>query len=156
MTSHIKRLALLPLALLISSCSLSNTYKPADGWTSNWETAKLESRASGKPILLNISGSDWCGWCIKLKDEVFETKAFKDYAEDNLVLMEADFPRSMDQPASLQAQNEMLRDRYINEGYPTVWLLDSDGKKISPELGGLGHDPDTWVSKLKLYTSRNQ
>lgn len=121
----------------------------AEGWGTDWEAAKAESKKSGKPILLNITGSDWCGWCIRLEKKVFSTDTFKDYAKDNLILVEADFPRKKELPAELKEQNEKLKDKYLAGGYPTVWMLDPEGNKVSKDLGEFGDDPDKWVEKLK-------
>jgi thioredoxin-related protein len=121
----------------------------AEGWGDNWDTARAESKKTGKPILINLTGSDWCGWCIKLEKKVFSTRTFKHYAKENLILMEADFPRKKEQPAAVKEQNEKLRKEYLAGGYPTVWLLDHEGNKLSKDLGEFGDDPDKWVAKLK-------
>ncbi len=119
------------------------------GWGTDWEGAKATAKKTGRPILINLTGSDWCGWCIKLEKKVFSTDTFKNYAKENLVLMEADFPRKKELPAEVKEQNEKLKDKYLAGGYPTVWLLDHEGKKISDDLGEFGDDPDKWVKKLK-------
>src|SRR6056297_1133897 len=85
----------------------------AEGWGTDWEAAKAESKKTGKPILINITGSDWCGWCIRLEKKVFTTDTFKTFAKENLVLMEADFPRKKELPAALKEQNEKLKDKYL-------------------------------------------
>jgi thioredoxin-related protein len=121
----------------------------AEGWGHDWEAAKAESKKTGRPILINLTGSDWCGWCIKLEKKVFSTETFKNYAAENLILMEADFPRKKEQPAEVKEQNEKLRKEYLAGGYPTVWLLDHEGKKLSDDLGEFGDDPGKWVAKLK-------
>ena len=80
----------------------------SEGWMTNWEEAKAKAKAENKPILINLTGSDWCGWCIKLDKEVFSKKEFKDYAKENLVLVELDFPQGKRQSKKLQEQNEKL------------------------------------------------
>jgi protein disulfide-isomerase len=115
----------------------------------DWAAAKAESAGTGKPILILLTGSDWCTWCIKLEKEVFETSTFADFASENLVLMLADFPRKTKLPADVAKQNEALKKQYLADGYPTVWLLDAGGGKLSADLGEFGHDPDAWVAKLK-------
>ncbi len=116
----------------------------------DWEAAKAKAKAENKPILINLTGSDWCGWCIKLEKEVLSQKAFKDFAAENLILMEADFPKKKEQPADLKKQNAELEKKYLNAGYPTLWLLDAEGNKISTEdLGEFKANAEDYVKHLK-------
>ncbi|MCK5529413.1 MAG: thioredoxin family protein, partial [Kiritimatiellae bacterium] len=62
-------------------------------WETDFEKASAKAKASHRYMLLDFSGSDWCGWCIKLDDEVFSKKDFKNYAKENLVCVMLDFPR---------------------------------------------------------------
>ena len=73
--------------------SMSAGVFAADGWETDFAKASAKAKAEGKHILIDFSGSDWCGWCIKLDKEVFSKKAFKSYAKENLILVLADFPR---------------------------------------------------------------
>jgi protein disulfide-isomerase len=98
------------------------------GWGDNFEAAKKQARSSGRPILADFTGSDWCGWCIKLDKEVFQQKAFQQYARSNLVLFVADYPRRKQLPTSVARQNEALMEKYQVQGFPTIFLLDADGK----------------------------
>jgi protein disulfide-isomerase len=101
-----------------------------DAWVTDFEQAKKLAAEKKLPIIANFSGSDWCGWCIKLDKEVFSQPAFQEYASSNAVLFVADFPRRKEQPAEEKKQNEQLAERYGVEGFPTVLLLDSKGKVI--------------------------
>ena len=102
-----------------------------DGWLTDFEAAKKLAAEKGIPILADFSGSDWCGWCIKLDREVFSQKAFKDFAKGGVVLFLADFPQSKKQSADVARQNGELAKRYGVRGYPTVLLLDEAGKVLS-------------------------
>jgi len=101
-----------------------------EGWLTDFEKAKQGSAARNVPILVDFSGSDWCGWCIKLDREVFSQPEFKAYAKDHLVLFLADFPRTKAQSAAVKAQNEKLSQHYGVQGFPTVLLLNADGSVI--------------------------
>lgn len=101
------------------------------GWETDFEAAKAAAAQTKRPILADFSGSDWCGWCIKLDKEVFSKPAFKDYAATNLVLFLADFPRAKTQSAEVKAQNDKLAKQYGIEGFPTVLLLDATGKVLA-------------------------
>ena len=119
-----------------------------EGWLTNFEEAKKISAETGKPILADFSGSDWCGWCIKLDNEVFKKEAFKKYAKDNLVLLMVDYPSSTPQSAEIKKQNEGLATQYRIQGFPTVLILDKDGKVIKKtgyEAGG----PTNYVKMIK-------
>ena len=81
-------------------------------WLTNFETALKIAKETKKPILLDFTGSDWCGWCIRLKKEVFSENSFKSFAKQNLVLVEVDFPRKNNQNSSLRKQNNRLKSKY--------------------------------------------
>jgi len=129
----VKPLRLLLLSLVFATLAHAQA-KP--GWLTDLKQAQDEAKANKKLLLLDFTGSDWCGWCIKLDREVFSKPAFKDYANKNLVLVEVDFPRSKTQSATEKKQNYELAERYGIEGYPTIIVLDSEGKKI----GALSYD----------------
>ncbi|MEP4077859.1 thioredoxin family protein [Haloferula sp.] len=118
-------------------------------WGSDWEAAKAQAKKEDKPIFINFTGTDWCGWCIKLEKEVFSKKAFQDYAKDHLVLMEVDFPRKKKLSDEVKAQNKKLDKEYKIEGYPTLFLLDADGKKLTGDVGYREGGPDAYVKHLK-------
>ena len=103
-------------------------------WQLNFERAKAEAEQSHKLILLNFSGSDWCGPCIKLKKDVFESPAFQTFAADRLVLVRADFPRLAKHQltADQTAHNEALAEKYNRQGkFPFTVLLDANGRVLS-------------------------
>ena len=100
-------------------------------WLVNYETAKTIAGELKRPILINFTGSDWCGWCIRLHKEVFSQTEFTDYASKNLVLLKVDFPRSIPQTPEEKKINRQLAEDYDIEGYPTIILVNSEGKEIN-------------------------
>jgi thiol-disulfide isomerase/thioredoxin len=117
------------LLLIISSAFIS----PAPEWGHNYNEAIQKAQKEHKFILLNFSGSDWCGPCIKLHKEVFVMDDFIYVANNKLVLLNADFPRYKKNqlPAALQKINDELADKYNSKGFfPLTVLLDEDGKEI--------------------------
>lgn len=114
------------LGLLVWNLALS----AGDGWMTDFEAAQEKAAAEQKPLLLDFTGSDWCGWCIKLDKEVFSQSAFKEYADDNLVLVELDFPRNKPQSDELKAQNKALAEKYEIRGFPTILVLSPEGELI--------------------------
>jgi protein disulfide-isomerase len=131
--------------------------KPAaeSGWLTDFNAAKKAAAERKVPILADFSGSDWCGWCIKLDKEVFSQKAFKDYAKDNLVLFLADFPRKKTLPAEMKKQNEDLAGKYGIEGFPTVLLLDAEGKVLQT-TGYRQGGAEAYVKHLKELIGAKQ
>ena len=100
-------------------------------WLTSMGEAMAIARRERKVILVNFTGSDWCPWCIRLHDEVFIHKPFLDYAARHLVLLTVDFPRKKWQTPEQKRENQELQRRYRIEGYPTILLLDPDGRVIA-------------------------
>lgn len=97
-----------------------------EGWLVNLEEAYTKSKAENKPILANFTGSDWCGWCKRLTASVFVHDEFKSWADDNVVLLELDFPRRKQLPQEYREQNSGLQQAFQVRGYPTIWVFDLD------------------------------
>jgi len=106
----------------------------ASGWTTDYKAALEQAKADDRRVFLFFTGSDWCSWCKRLNKEILSTPEIQKFAGDKLVLVELDFPRSKAQPGAVKAQNAKLAQQYKIEGYPTVIVLDSAGKKVG-ELG---------------------
>jgi len=106
-------------------------------WLTDMTKALEQAKTEQKTVLIDFTGSDWCGFCIKLDKEVFETTEFGDYAKKNLVLVKADFPRRNALSAELKAANEALKAKYATpfKGYPTIVLVDANGKKLGETVG---------------------
>jgi thioredoxin-related protein len=130
-------------AILVVSCSQKTTAetstetKPENavaaaksGWLTSLDQAQKEAQTKNKLLLMDFTGSDWCGWCKKLDKEVLSQSQFKDYARENLVLLEVDFPRAKSQNSELRKQNQELAQEYRVEGFPTIVVLNGDGQKV--------------------------
>lgn len=102
-------------------------------WLTDFNKAETQAKLSHKCILLNFTGSDWCGWCLKLDREVLNTDEFKKYADTNLICVKLDFPRNIIQSDELKAQNQELARRYGIEGYPTILILNPSGELLATE-----------------------
>jgi protein disulfide-isomerase len=151
--------SIVALAALVSCWAGDKTVvaEPEGGskvvWLTSLETAKTEAATRKVPILVDFSGSDWCGWCIRLDKEVFSKAAFKDYARDNLVLLLIDFPRRTAQSAEVKNANRTLAEQFQVEGFPSVLLLDAEGKV----LARTGYQPggaEAYVQHLKSLLKR--
>jgi protein disulfide-isomerase len=120
---------LIHIALALTAAS--SLALASGGWDDDFEAAKATAAKDKKVILLDFTGSDWCGWCMKLDKEVFSKKDFKDYAKENLVLVTVDFPHGKRQAKKLKEQNEALAKQYGANSYPTIVLVDAEGKKLA-------------------------
>ena len=117
-------------------------------WGTDHEQAMAEATASGRPVLVNFTGSDWCGWCVRLREQVFDTGIFATWAKDRVVLLECDFPRSRTVPAETVRQNKALADRYHITGFPTILVLDRHGRVLAAsgyQRGGAAK----WITNLE-------
>ena len=109
-------------------------------WLTDLEAAKKPAAAENKPILMFFTGSDWCGWCIKLHEDVLDKKEFQDFAKENVILLELDFPNSIPQSDALKKQNKALGEKFKVSGYPTMVLVASDGEKELDRTVGYSKD----------------
>ncbi|MGC4071306.1 MAG: thioredoxin family protein [Nibricoccus sp.] len=121
-------------------------------WLTGADIAFQRSAELRRPVLINFTGSDWCVWCHRVRDEIFVQKHFLDYAANNLVLLEVDFPRGKKLPAELEKQNDALKEKYAVTGYPTLLLLDANGKELG-RLGYMQGGAKTFVRELKHLIS---
>jgi protein disulfide-isomerase len=118
-------------SLLCALAIASHVSFAAAGWTDNYEKALAQAKAEKKLVLLDFTGSDWCGWCIKLDKEVFAKPEFKKFAKENLVPVTLDFPQGKKLAKHTVDQNAKLKSEHGVTGFPTIVLLDADGKTIN-------------------------
>ena len=149
---------LLICTLFFSSLNLYS--QDNNGWLINFEEAAKLSIKSGKPILANFTGSDWCGWCIRLNREVFVTPEFKDWASENVILLELDYPRRQQQTDEIKKQNRELQQFFQVRGYPTLHMFNvgiAEGKTQITALGKMSYlpgGPTPWIANANNYLKK--
>jgi protein disulfide-isomerase len=116
----------------------------ADPWMTDFKAALAQSKKTKKPIIADFTGSDWCGWCIKLKEEVFSKPEFKEWAAKHVILLELDYPKQKEQSEEIKKQNQELATKYQIKGYPTILFLDAKGKVIG-KSGYMPGGPEAWL-----------
>lgn len=136
----------------ISTIAILLALTVSSSWLTDFAKAQEEARAQQKQILLNFSGSDWCAPCILMKREVFEKEAFQHFANENLILVRADFPRNKKNqldPAQ-KTHNEKLAERYNPQGkFPLTLLLDAEGNVNQSWDGYQNETSEEFVSLLE-------
>lgn len=126
--NSVKQFLVLTLILITSTLYAQSPEKFVEAQDENWlvniEEAYAISKKTNKPILANFTGSDWCGWCKRLRAEVFSKPEFKDWAEKNVILLELDYPRKTKLPQQQAQQNAGLQQAFQVKGFPTIWVFD--------------------------------
>ena len=144
---------------ILSAIALFFLLSSFTSWETNFDKAKQQAAAEHKYIVLNFSGSDWCGPCIRLHHEVLESTAFIAFAEKHLILVNADFPRQKkNQLAKAQQQlNDQLADRYNAKGsFPLTVLLTTDGKLVKEWEGYPKMTVDEFVADIQNVIGSNK
>jgi thioredoxin-related protein len=136
------------LLAIAASLVFTTLVQGEPNWQTDYKKAQDEAKAGKKLLLVDFTGSDWCGWCIKLNREVFSKPEFQDYAHKNLVLLEIDFPRMKAQADAVKKQNEQLAAQYQIQGFPTVIVLNGEGRKVG-ELGYMEGGPSAFIAELE-------
>jgi protein disulfide-isomerase len=118
-------------------------------WLTDFDAAKAKAKSDHKLVLLDFTGSDWCGYCKRMQAEIFSKPQFQDYAAKNLVLVELDFPRAKPQSDAVKKQNMKLAGEYEIEGFPTLIILNPDGKRVANFVGYMEGGPDAIIAALE-------
>jgi thioredoxin-related protein len=143
---------------ILSIVLLSGLFLSTSAWETDFEKAKQSAKTDHKLILLNFSGSDWCGPCIRMHKEIFENSTFTQYADQHLVLINADFPRLKKHELSkdLQKKNDQLADSYNKDGiFPLTLILTADGKVVKKWVGNPRLSPDEFTRQVKETVDAN-
>jgi thioredoxin-related protein len=149
-----KTIAFLSLIFLTSLTSFAQKSAKEDlVWHTDLNKAIELANKQNKPMMLFFTGSDWCGWCKRLQQEVFTQVEFKKWAQDNVILVEVDFPKANIQTEEVKTQNRSLQQQFAVRGYPTCWFVKADklkdGKVNFTQLGSKGYEaggPANWVN----------
>jgi thioredoxin-related protein len=138
-------------AAAVLLCVASPAVFAQSGWTTHFDEALAQAKTDDKAVLLNFTGSDWCPWCIKMKQETLDTGEFRAYAKDNLELVEVDFPNNKPQSDQLKAQNQRLQKKFKVDGFPTFVIVSKNGKVLGKQVGYLDGGPQAFIAELKSF-----
>ncbi|OIQ21842.1 MAG: thioredoxin family protein [Flavobacterium sp. MedPE-SWcel] len=144
------------LVLFVALGSLTIQAQETLEWHTDIKEAAKLSEETKKPLLLFFTGSDWCGWCVRLQKEVLKTSEFEKWAKENVILVELDFPRRTKQSLELKQQNAKLNQFFKVRGYPTIWFANGSEKATGgiafDALGSVGYvkgGPSNWLKEAK-------
>lgn len=149
---------LIGFLLALSGCSENNERPKRTSlhdWKESFPEAVQLSASTGKPIFAFFTGSNWCGYCKALSAEILETDAFAEWAEENLIMLELDFPTNYEQTAEIKDQNKQLAKMYAVQGYPTIIVMDSNGRPII-QLGYEKVTPADYIAKIDSAIKKSQ
>jgi protein disulfide-isomerase len=138
----------LGLVIPLATCTKSEPTPPKASvpWTEDYKAALDTAKKTNKMVFLHFTGSDWCPPCQALEEKVLTTAAFVDWSKDRFILVDLDYPNAKPQSDALKKQNADLHDQYKIEGFPTVILLDTQGKEIAREVGYDGTIAERYIA----------
>ena len=140
-----KKLVFFCLAIFLSAAFASAEVD----WLTDFDAAKAKAKSDHKLVLLDFTGSDWCGYCKLMQAEIFSKPQFQEYAAKNLILVELDFPRAKPQSDAVRKQNMKLASEYEIEGFPTLIVLNPEGKRVANFFGYIEGGPDAIITALE-------
>jgi thioredoxin-related protein len=135
------------LGVLLTASAVS-----AAPWMTDFAAAQNKAKAENKPMLVLFTGSDWCGYCIQLRRTALSSAEFNSYADQNLVLVEVDFPRRKALSPAQTRANEALAVKYQINGFPTLLLFNSSGSKY--DTVPRSEDGNQFVTALRRYSGK--
>ena len=156
MTKKVIILSALITLIMISACIAENPKENKEEdkkegtitWFTNLEKAQEVAQERNIPIFIHFTGSDWCGWCWKLEEEVYSKPIFQEYVAENMVMVTIDFPRKTKLPQETETYNRNLATRFGIRGLPTVQLLNPDGTPIA-QTGYQYGGPEKYIEHLQ-------
>lgn len=140
--------------LLLGLAAAIYVSAPDLAWAdSSWETdlkkAQESAKTQKKLLFIDFTGSDWCGYCVRLDRDILSRPQFQEYASKNLVLMEVDFPRRKEQSHEIKMQNQRLARQYDIQGFPTILVLDGEGQTVWRYDGYFSEGPEAFIAALE-------
>lgn len=147
-----KNFLYIPMLMAVAVCaSAISVHAESEAWETDFDKARKLAAESGKDLLVNFSGSDWCGWCIRLDKEVFSHQEFVDGASKDYVLVVLDFPRQQENidkiPEAERERNKELQQKFAIRGFPTVLLATADGE-VYARTGYRPNGPEAYLKEL--------
>lgn len=150
-----KKMLFFGLFALMAFQGFSQTEYKAEneGWLVKIDEAQKLSQETGKPIMANFTGSDWCGWCKRLTASVFAKEEFKTWAAENVILLELDYPKRKQLPEEIRQQNNQLKQAFGIRGFPTVWVFKLEQDETNNQMSIIGLGQTGYKSSVEEFTN---
>jgi thioredoxin-related protein len=142
------------LIILAMSCVWLQAQAADLNWGTDLPKALAQAKAEKKMVFMDFTGSDWCPGCIAFHKKIATSPEFASYADTNLVLVVVDFPNNSPQSDVLKSANLALQKKYEIEGFPTLILLNTEGKEVGRQLGYEPSSPEAFITKLKSFSKQ--
>jgi thiol-disulfide isomerase/thioredoxin len=143
-------IALLAICPVLQGCAAEELQ-----WITDLPKAQAQAKSENKLVYIDFNGSDWCAPCKQLRGVLSSSKAFAGYAKTNLVLVDIDFPQRKEQSEQLKSANQALSKKYNIEGFPTVIVLNGEGKELKREVGFGGQSADELIAELEKLKKKS-
>jgi len=137
------------LALSLLCLAALPAFAGEGNWLTDYNAALAQAKKENKPLLIDFTGSDWCPPCKMMAKEVFAAPTFQEYAAKDLVLLKADFPKLKPLPPAQQQANDALAQKFNIEGFPTLIVLNGEGKELARNVGYKPGGPAAVVEWIK-------
>jgi thioredoxin-related protein len=124
--------ALLLTAALLAACGGASTGKVTADWMTDPVEAMQSAQQRNRPLFIAFVGMDWSVASQGITDEIFNTQAFKDYADEHLVLLRVDLARKPPSDKAAQQNNALAEQLQVGE-LPVCYLYDAARHNI---IGG--------------------
>ncbi len=145
-----------PPPVLLAFLSTVSALAATPGWLTSYDKAQEFAAKSGRPILLNFTGSDWCSWCMRMKSETLSKPEFIRFASSNLILVELDFPQTVPQPAAVKTANDATRKKFNVSGFPTFLLVNPKGEVLGRQVGYLKGGVGAFTNELQGWIAKSK
>jgi protein disulfide-isomerase len=145
----------LSIALLVICPVLQGCAAEELQWLTDLPKAQAQAKSENKLVYIDFNGSDWCPPCKQLRAVLNSSKAFAGFAKTNLVLVDIDFPQRKKQDEDVKKANAALSEKYNIEGFPTVIVLDGDGKELKRDVGFGGQSADELIAALEKLKKKS-
>jgi hypothetical protein len=138
--------------LVVTAFEPEHFSKPAGAWLQDMEVAKRKAAEQNKDILIAFEGSDWNDKSMRMRDEIFSQRAFRERVDWRFVLVSIDFPRKAEAKAQVEdpQRNKRLAESYHVSKYPTVVLTDAEGRPFAV-VGYVDKDVEDFLGRVTLW-----
>jgi thiol:disulfide interchange protein len=130
--------------LLAAPLALSLTAAAPVKWEHDYQSAMKRAKAEKKLIFMDL-WTEWCGPCLHLQKNVFPTPE----AEAALAKVVPFSALVQKRDGTPVAEGTKLADQFKLNAFPTMVILDADGKEVRRQVGAFrtGAEFAAWLGE---------